>query len=234
MYLNVQVGNGNYQDTYVTTNGEVTNRAEAGKEYIYDLRAHTSGNFQETRIYINGANHLSEIGNLAPMYPYAFDLRSLNHMKELDLGTENVSYTNANFTELKLPTVDETTNKSLVPLLETVNVKNCHSLGGTIDLSYADNIRTIEARGTAITGVSLPDYTSIEVLHLPNTVRTISLYGARFLNDFKIYNNIGNVDYSGLYTLDIYDSDYSAAFKEDPSDPLPVDWISIALQMIQK
>jgi len=224
MYLNVQVGNGNYQEQI---------RAEAGHEYTYNLAANTSGNFQETRIYINGANHLSGIGNLAPMYPYAFDLRSLAHMKVLDLGTENAAYVNANFTALALPTADDN-NNSLVPLLESINVKNCHSLGGTIELPYANNIRTIEARGTAITGVSLPDYTQIETLHLPNTVTAVSLYGARFLKDFKIYDNVGDVDYSGLYTLNIYDSDYSENFKEDPSDPLPVDWISIALEMLEK
>ena len=221
MYLNVQVGNGNYKNSYITT-GEPTLRAKAGNEYIFDL----SGNYQETRIYINGANYLSGIGNLAPMYPYSFDLRALAHIKLLDIGTNVSDYVNTKFTELKLP--------NYAPLLETLNIKNCHSVGGTINLSQANNIRTIEAVGTSITGVSLPDYTSIETLHLPASVRAVSLYGARFLKDFQMINNIGQVDYNGLYTLNVYDSDYSANYKENASDPLPVDWINIALAMLRK
>ena len=221
MYLNVQVGNGNYKNSYITT-GEPTLRAKAGNEYIFDL----SGNYQETRIYINGANYLSGIGNLAPMYPYSFDLRALAHIKLLDIGTDVSDYVNTKFTELKLP--------NYAPLLETLNIKNCHSVGGTINLSQANNIRTIEAVGTSITGVSLPDYTSIETLHLPASVRAVSLYGARFLKDFQMINNIGQVDYNGLYTLNVYDSDYSANYKESASDPLPVDWINIALAMLRK
>ena len=213
MYLNVQVGNGNYQPQI---------RAKAGQEYTYNL----SGNYQETRIYINGANHLSGIGNLAPMYPYSFDLRALAHIKTLDIGTDVEGYTNTKFTELVLP--------NYMPLLESLNIKNCHSIGGTINLSQANNIRTVEATGTSITGVSLPDYTNIETLHLPSSVTAVSLYGARFLKDFKILNNAGNEDYSGLYTLNVYDSDYSINLKEDSSDPLPVDWINIALAMLAK
>ena len=195
MYLNVQVGNGNYQEQ---------KRAKAGRKYVYNLAEHTSGTFQETRIYINGANHLSKIGNLAPMYIYGTDFRALAHLKELDIGTDEDGFTNANLTELNF--------SSKVPLLETLNIKNCHSLAKPINLKNANNIRTVEAAGTAITGITLPDYTSIETLHLPSTVIAVSLYGARFLKDFKIYNNSGVEDYSNLYTLNIYDSDYSSRF----------------------
>ena len=201
MYLNVQVGNGNYQPQI---------RAKAGREYVYDI----SGNYQETRIYINGGNHLSAIGGLAPMYPYEFDLRALAHLKVLDIGTDDTTYTNTKFTTLGLET-----NK---PLLETLNIKNCHSLGGAINLSNASNIRTVEAAGTAITTVNLPQYTNIETLHLPITATDISLYAARQLTDFAVVDNNGNIDYSRITKLSIVDSDYSEN----------IDWIDIALQMI--
>lgn len=203
MYLNVQVGNGNYQEQ---------KRAKAGQVYTYDL----TGNYQETRIYINGANHLSAISGLGPMYPYQFDLRALAHLKTLDIGTDESDYKNTKFVELTLP--------SYIPLLETLNIKNCHSLGGTINLSSANNIREVDAEGTIVTAVTLPDYTNIESLHLPSTVSTVNLYGARFLEDFAMYNSQGNIDYSGLYTLHINDSDYST----------DVDWINIALAMLEK
>ena len=212
MYLNVQVGNGNYKDSYITADGSKNLRAKAGRTYTFDL----SGNYQETRIYINGANHLSAIGNLAPMYPYSFDLRALAHIKKLNIGTDVSDYTNTKFTELKLPT--------FMPLLETLNIKNCHNVAGTIALATANNIRTVEAMGTSISGISLPDYTSIETLHIPSTVTALNLYGARFLDDFKVYNSAGENDYGSLYKLHIYDSDYSSE----------VDWIEIATAILSK
>ena len=212
MYLNVQVGNGNYKDTYITVDESKNLRAKANQVYTFDL----SGNYQETRIYINGANHLSAIGNLAPMYPYSFDLRALAHIKTLNIGTEVSEYTNTKFTELKLPT--------FMPLLESLNIKNCHSVAGTIALATANNIRTVEATGTAISGISLPDYTSIQTLHIPSTVTALNLYGARFLTDFKVYNSAGVNDYSTLYKLHIYDSDYSSS----------VDWMDIASAILSK
>ena len=208
MYLNVQVGNGNFKNTYIT-DGEPTLRAKAGRKYTFDL----TGNYQETRIYINGANHLSAIGNLAPMYPYSFDLRALDHIKTLDIGTEETGYVNTKFTELVLPTVDANGN-SKVPLLETLNIKNCHSIGSTINLKYANNIRKIEAEGTSITGITLPEYPNIEILHLPTTVTDISLYGARKLIDFYVKNpSTDQIDYSRLTKLSVYDSDYSAEWQ---------------------
>ena len=209
MYLNVQVGNGNYQDQI---------RAKAGEEYSIDLAKNTSGTFQETRVYINGFNSISGIGNLAPMYPYSFTLSALEHLKVLDLGTTNAGYRNANFQSLPF---EETTQ---LPLLETLNIQNCNSLTGAIKLNTANNLRTIEANGSAITGVILPDYTQIETLHLPSTVSAVSLYGARFLDDFSMKNASGTEDYSGLYTLHAYDSDYSEN----------VHWIDIARAMLVK
>jgi len=183
-----------------------------------NLAKNTSGTFQETRIYINGFNSISGIGNLAPMYPYSFTLSALEHLKVLNLGTDNAGYRNANFTSIPF---NENTQ---LPLLETLNIKNCNSLSGTINLNTANNIRTIEATGSAITGVILPDYVNIETLHLPSTVSAISLYGARFLNDFYMKNASGTEDYSALFTLHIYDSDYSSN----------INWINIALAMLQK
>jgi len=150
------------------------------------------------------------------MYPYSFDLRALAHIKTLNIGTDVSEYTNTKLTELKLPT--------FMPLLENLNIKNCHSIAGTIALSTANNIRTVEATGTAITGISLPDYTSIQSLHIPSTVTAISLYGARQLTDFKVYNSAGVNDYSSLYKLHIYDSDYSST----------VDWIGVATAILNK
>ena len=171
---------------------------------------------------------ISKLGGLAPMYPYSFTLNGLDHLKELDIGTNNSGYRNGNFTELPL------TNEVNLPLLETLNIKNCNALATSIGLRTANNLRTVEAIGSSIGGIALPEYTQIETLHLPSTVTDIVLHGARFLKDFIVADRNGVENYSNIYTLDINDSDYSVNFKENPSDPLPVDWISIETEVLEK
>ena len=208
MYLNVTIGNGGPTPQI---------RAEAGKEYTIDLLPYSSGTFAETRLYIYGFNYISGLGNLAAMYPYSFTLSALGHLKVLDVGTDTVGYINANLTELPL------TEESKLPLLETLNIKNCSYLSKPIGLNTANNIRTVEAAGSALTGITLPDYTNIETLHLPDTVTTLSLTSARNLNDLKVINRVtGQVDYSKLTKLNIVDSDYNAN----------INWMEIATAML--
>lgn len=210
MYINVTIGNGGPTPS---------KRVKAGETYILPIEDYTAANFGETRIYIYGFSGISEVGNLASMYPYSFTLNALDHLKRLDMGTDNSGYVNANLTSLPF------TEDTELPLLESINIKNCHSLSGNLSLNRANNLTTVEATGTTITGVSLPQYTHIETLHLPSTVASLVLYGARNLNDLQIINNnTGAIDYSGLFNLNIYDSDYSTN----------IDWIDIATEIIQK
>lgn len=197
MYLNVVVGNGSPIPPI---------RAKANQEYTIKLDDYTAGNFAETRVYISGFRMISKLGGLAPMYPYAFTLNGLDHLKELDVGTDVSGYLNGNFTELPL------TDKVQLPLLEKLNIKNCSSLSTSIGLKTANNLRVVEAAGSSIGGISLPDYTQIEVLHLPVTVTDLILNNARFLKDFSITDITGAENYNNLYTLNIENSDYSGTY----------------------
>lgn len=209
MYINVTIGNGGPTPS---------KRVKAGETYILPIADYTSANFGETRIYIYGFSGISEIGNLASMYPYSFTLNALDHLKKLDMGTDASGYVNANLTSLPL------TKDTELPLLEEINIKNCHSLSGGLTLSQANNLRIVEAAGTTITGIDLPQYTNIETLHLPSTVTDLVLYGARQLTDLQITNNnTGVIDYTGLFNLNIYDSDYSST----------VNWLDIATTMLK-
>ena len=197
MYLNVVVGNGSPIPPI---------RAKANTEYIIKLDDYTAGNFQETRVYISGFKMISKLGGLASMYPYSFTLNGLDHLKELDIGTEESGYTNGNFTELPL------TDQTSLPLLEKLNIKNCNSLSTSIGLKTANNLRIVEAAGSNIGGISLPDYTQIEVLHLPMSVTDVILNNARFLRDFTITDMTGAENYNNLYTLNVINSDYSGTY----------------------
>ena len=204
MYIDVAVGNS-------TTNLSTQDfrRAKAGERVVVDCRS--GGSAQETRVYIFGGEHIAALENLAPMYTYSGSFGQGKHLKVLDLGSDNPNYNNPRFTSISI-------NENM-PLLERFSVKNCNRLAQSIDLHLSNNLREFEADGSLITGVSLPAYSNIELLHLPTTVTSVALNSARALNDFYIKNKTtGQVDYSNLITLNINDSDYSDN----------IDWMAIA------
>ena len=210
MYIDVAVGN---STTNLTT--QDFKRAKAGERVVVDCRS--GGSAQETRVYIFGGEHIAALENLAPMYTYSGSFGQGKHLKVLDLGSDNTGYNNPRFTSISI-------NENM-PLLETFSVKNCNRLAQSIDLHLSNNLRTFEAEGSLITGVTLPAYTNIETLHLPATVTSISLNSARALSDFYIKNKTtGEIDYSNLITLNVNDSDYSEN----------VDWIDIARQTLDE
>jgi hypothetical protein len=210
MYIDVAVGN---STTNLTT--QDFKRAKAGERVVVDCRS--GGSAQETRVYIFGGEHIAALENLAPMYTYSGSFGQGKHLKVLDLGSDNSEYNNPRFTSISI-------NENM-PLLETFSVKNCNRLAQSIDLHLSNNLRTFEAEGSLITGVTLPAYTNIETLHLPTTVTSISLNSARSLDSFYIKNkSTGEIDYSNLITLNVNDSDYSEN----------VDWIDIARKTLDE
>ena len=202
MYLNVVLGNGTPIEP---------KRAKAGVEYPITIP--TSGSVQETRITIAGGDYLSSISNLAPMYPYSLDFSHINHLKKFDMGTDEVGYVNTKLAEQGITSLGDGGG----PLLEEVNVKNCHSLTELKSLNKSNNLKIVEATGTAITGIDLPDYTNIEILHLPSTIASFSLSNAVKLKDFYMKNNLGQEDYNNLYELNVLNSDYSGTYLWKPS-----------------
>ena len=210
MYIDVAVGNS-------TTNLSTQDfkRAKAGERVVVDCRS--GGSAQETRVYIFGGEHIAALENLAPMYTYSGSFGQGKHLKVLDLGSDNANYNNPRFTSISI--------NEHMPLLETFSVKNCNRLAQSIDLHLSNNLRTFEAEGSLLTGVSLPAYSNIETLHLPTTVTSVALNSAHALDDFYIKNKTtGLVDYSNLITLNINDSDYSEN----------IDWIDIASQTLDE
>ena len=195
MYINVAVGNGNLRNPV---------RAKGGIPVTIDCTA----NMNETRIYIYGGSYIQALSNIAPMYIGANIFSNAKRLKSLNLGSDNPNYHNANLTTL-------TVNPNM-PLLETLNIKNCDGLGGIINLSESNNLRVIEAAGTQITGVTLPPYTSITTLHLPSSVNTLNLNSAQKLINFSMVKKVEEnneitfeEDYHNLFTVVIKDSDYS-------------------------
>jgi len=153
-----------YQDMYINVSfGETPKapvRAKAGQPVEMASPFTDMGN---TRIYIYGASRIQGLagkairnGNdeiigaegLASLYMGLNQLQRTAKLRNLNLGTDKPTYRNTNFNELKL------NNNN--PILETLNIKNCGSLIGELDLSHSDNLRVLEAEGTGLTNVLLP------------------------------------------------------------------------------
>ena len=200
MYINVAVGNSTTNIAERIITDQYAKRAKAGDRVTIDCRS--GGSAQETRVYIYGAEHIAAIENLAPAYTYSGSFGQGVRLKRLDLGSDNPDYNNPRFTSLSI--------NARMPILESFSVKNCNMLGGTINLSQSNNLRTFEAEGSAITGVSLPNYTHIQQLHLPSTVTNLTLTSAHDLSDFYIHDADGEENYTSLISLNIDDSDYSS------------------------
>ena len=220
-----------YQDMYINVLfGETAKtpvRAKAGQP-VEMTSPFTDMN--NTRIYIYGASRIQALAGkairedpsdptsaiigaegLASLYIGLNQLQRTAKLRNLNLGTDKPTYRNTNFNELKL------NNNN--PILETLNIKNCGSLVGELDLSHSDNLRVLEAEGTNITSVLLPSSSQITTLHLPSTITGLTLLSARLLNSLSIKNKeTGLQDYSNIRELLIDNSDYSNN----------INWITIA------
>ena len=212
-----------YQDMYINASfGETAKapvRAKAGQP-VEMTSPFTDMN--NTRIYIYGASRIQALAGkairedpndsnsriigadgLAPLYLGLNQLQRTEKLRNLNLGTDKPTYRNTNFNELKL-------NKEN-PILETLNIKNCGSLVGELDLSKSDNLRVLEAEGTSYTNILLPSSSQITTLHLPSTIASLTLRSARLLDDLSIKNKeTGLQDYSNIREMLIDNSDYSS------------------------
>ena len=71
-------------------------------------------------------------------------------------------------------------------MLRKVNVQNCKGLNSSLGLVACSNIKEINARGTSITGVELPQKGVLEKLYLPNTVKNLTVTNQPNLKEFEL------------------------------------------------
>ena len=165
MYAGVRYkANGTLQQTRATKNVAVT--FEAPDETFNDT---------ETAIY--GASNLSSLGDLAPLYCGSINVSKATKLVTLKVGDSTTGYSNPNLTELSVGT-----NR----LLKTLDVRNCPNLTDPLALANCPNIENIYAEGSGITGVELPASGYLKVIHLPETVRNLTLKNQLYITDFQI------------------------------------------------
>ena len=133
--------------------------------------------FTDTETAIYGASNLSSLGDLAPLYCGTINVSKATKLVTLKIGDETAGYSNPNLTDLSVGT-----NR----LLKTLDVRNCPNLTDPLALSNCPNIENIYAEGSGITGVELPDSGYLKVVHLPATLRNLTLRNQIYITDFSL------------------------------------------------
>lgn len=133
--------------------------------------------FNDTETGIYGASNLSSLGDLAPLYCGTINVSKATKLTTLKIGDSTNGYSNPNLTDLSVGT-----NR----LLKTLDVRNCPNLTDPLALSNCPNIETIYAEGSGITGVELPKSGYLKTIHLPKTIKNLTLRNQIYINDFQI------------------------------------------------
>lgn len=165
MYVGVRYkANGTLQQTRATKNETITFTAP-------------NETFNDTETAVYGASNLSSLGDLAPLYCGSINVSNATKLTTLKVGDSTSGYSNPNLTELSVGT-----NR----LLKTLDIRNCPNLTDPLALSNCPNIETIYAEGSGITGVELASSGYLKILHLPETLKNLTLRNQIYIEDFQI------------------------------------------------
>ncbi len=177
-----------YTDTYLAINfdrltGEykpIPQRAFKGVPVAF---SNPKAEAQNAVVHIYNASQITDLGDLSTQLTSEFDGKSAVRLQRLVLGSDNII--NDKFDNLSLGS-----NK----LLKLLNVKNCPTLSGIIDVSGCSGIEEAYFEGTSITKLTLPTGGSLRVLHLPETITDLTVIEHK-VTDFSMpnYNNLSTL-----------------------------------------
>lgn len=151
----------------------VEHRMFRGQEYEFVWAASGA---EDPVIGINDADMLTSLGDLAPMMVELINISAATHLTYLKLGDASEDYVNNNLNSVTLG------NNFL---LKYMDFRNCVKLTQAIDASGCTGLEEAYFDGTGITGVTLPNGGMLRVLHIPDTIASISILNQTYLTDFS-------------------------------------------------
>lgn len=163
MYLSVMFGNGGTQQV----------RAKAGTQYTIECPLST---MDDTQVTIYGANAIQALDDLSACYIAANNFSMATKLRKLVLGNTTTGYNNSRLVSLTLGN-----NK----LLEELDIRNCGNLTGAINLAQCNNLLKLYAEGTKITSATFATNGKVQVIHLPDTINTLTMRNLNNLTDFS-------------------------------------------------
>jgi len=163
-------------------------RAKAGKPYVITTEL---TQMDDTAILIYCASRIQALNDLSACYIHDNDFSKASKLKTLIIGNTTEGYQNTFLTTL---------NMGNNTLLETLDIRNCPNLTGSINLSACANLIRLYAEGTIITSVLFANNGKIVTAHLPSTVNGLTLRNLNYLTDLIVAQDNG-VDYPNLETF---------------------------------
>lgn len=189
-----------YSDMYLTvlygnSPAPVQVRAKAGTEYTLETAL---TEMDDTAILIYCASRIQAINDLSACYIHDNDFSKASKLKTLIIGNTTAGYANQFLTTL---------NMGNNTLLETLDIRNCPNLTGSINLSACENLVNLLAEGTAITSVLFAANGKIAHAHLPGTINSLTFRNIQYLTDLVVasYDNLEALtcEYSNIDALAI-------------------------------
>jgi len=181
-----------YADIYTTVNWDGTydsKRTARGTTAIH-LCPYQSMN--DNVVIIHSASQLASIGDLSGLKVGLCDISKATRLQSLKVGDESASYSNPNMRAMTLGNN---------VLLKVIDARNCVGLGDTtmqghtqqaVDVSGCSILEEAYFEGTEITGLTLPNGGNLKKLHLPETIKNLTVLNQKKITDFQIasYANI--------------------------------------------
>lgn len=170
-------------------------RAKAGQEYEITT---TLTEMDDTAILIYCASRIQALNDLSACYIHDNDFSKASKLKTLIIGSTVQGYQNTFLTTL---------NMGNNTLLETLDIRNCPNLVGSVNLSACINLENLYAEGTSISSASFARNGKIKKAHFPETVSTLSFLNLTQLTDLVVpsYDNLETFicEYSDVDALGI-------------------------------
>lgn len=159
---------------------------ERGKRNQPTTLVNPNDKVNDAETYIYSADRLADIGDLSHLNVGYADFTAARKLQRLKLGDGSESYVNNKLTELYVGNND---------LLTELDVQNCPALTMTVDLSACDGLETVKAKGSSVTGFTLPVGGHIKTLELPGTITNFTI------RNQKLFESVTFEGYGALATL---------------------------------
>lgn len=169
-------------------------RAKPGAAVAVDLQTDSN-----TQVAVKGADYLRSIGEWADK-PANGGITFIGHcISELRLGSETSSAVELLVTSVAVGSMVN---------LRVLDLRNLSTLTGTLDLSTLPKLTELDARGTTLTTINLPESQYLSTLHLPSTLTKLTLKNQPSLStlDMEGADNLTElyIDQGGTSGVDTY------------------------------
>lgn len=170
-------------------------RGEANK--TYKITAPTGIQFNDTETIVYGASSLKSLGDLSAKYIGTVDISKAVALEDLIVGSNVAGYKNENLTTLH---IGENAR------LKKVNLVGCPNLKESLDFSKCYSLEEIDARGSGVTGMSLPSSGVLTKAQLPASFAALILRNQPYLTTLSMegYANLNTIVIENVPDIDGY------------------------------